>query len=138
MISEHISLKEATYSPTAKRLGVDNQPDELALKNMKLVAEKCFEPLRKWYGKPIKINSFYRCRALNEAVKGSPTSEHVKGMAIDMDAGSKEENKKIFDWCKANLTFTQLIWEYGDNTGPDWVHISYNENKLNNQILKIG
>jgi hypothetical protein len=133
MISEHISLHEATFSPTAKRIGLDNMPDETALKNMKLVAEKCFEPLRKWYGKPIKVNSFYRCKRLNEAVKGSATSEHVKGMAIDMDAGSKEENKKLFDWCKANLTYTQLINEYDFS----WVHISYNENKLNNQILVI-
>lgn len=134
MISKHITLREATYSPTALRLGISNQPDEIVLKNMKLVAEKCFEPLREWYGKPIKINSFYRCNSLNNAVKGSPTSEHVKGMAIDMDAGSKEENKKLFEWCKKNLTFTQLINEYDFS----WVHISYNENKLKNEILKIG
>lgn len=134
MISKHITLREATYSPTALRLGISNKPDEIVLKNMKLVAEKCFEPLREWYGKPIKINSFYRCNSLNNAVKGSPTSEHVKGMAIDMDAGSKEENKKLFEWCKKNLTFTQLINEYDFS----WVHISYNENKLKNEILKIG
>jgi zinc D-Ala-D-Ala carboxypeptidase len=133
-ISKNITLSEAIYSPTAKRLGLSNEPDEVVLSNMKLVAEKCFEPLREWYGKPIRVNSFYRCRALNEAVKGSASSEHVKGMAIDMDAGSKEENKKIFDWCKNNLTFTQLINEYNFT----WVHISYNQDKLKNQILKIG
>ena len=133
-ISEHISYDEATTSPTALRLGIDNTPDEYKLNRMRLVAEKCFEPLREWYGKPIKVNSFYRCRELNAAVKGSLTSQHILGEAIDLSAGSKAENKKLFDWCKENLQFTQLIWEFGGA----WVHISYNINNLKNQILEIG
>ena len=134
MISKHISIKEATFSATAKRLGIDNIPTPEHLACMKLVAEKCFEPLREWYGKPIKINSFYRGLKLNKAVKGSLSSQHCKGEAIDMDAGSIEENKKLFEWCKANLDFDQLIWEYGG----EWVHISYTEKKINRkQILSI-
>ena len=100
---------------------------------MKLVAEKCFEPLRNWYGKPIKINSFYRGLKLNKAVKGSLSSQHCKGEAIDMDAGSIEENKKLFDWCKANLEFDQLINEYNFS----WVHISYTEKKPNRKQVLI-
>jgi len=80
-ISEHISYSEATLSPTALRLKIDNTPDAETLERMKAVANACFEPLRKWYGKPIKVNSFYRCAALNKAVKGSKTSQHVKGEA---------------------------------------------------------
>jgi hypothetical protein len=101
---------------------------------MKLVAEKCFEPLREWYKKPIKINSFYRGSKLNKAVKGSLSSQHCKGEAIDMDAGSIEENKKLFEWCKSNLDFDQIINEYNFS----WVHISYTEKKANRkQILVI-
>ena len=128
-ISEHISLEEAIQSPTALRMRINNTPNADILANMKLVAVNCFEPLRKWYGKPIKINSFYRCPQLNAAVKGAANSQHVKGQAIDMSAGSKEENKKLFDWCKENLIFDQLINEY-DYT---WVHISYS-NLLNRQM----
>jgi len=86
-ISEHISYNEATFSATALRLKIDNTPDAETLERMKAVANACFEPLRKWYGKPIKVNSFYRCAALNKAVKGSKTSQHVKGEAIDITAG---------------------------------------------------
>ena len=133
MISEHITIEEATQSPTALRLKIINEPNEEQLVAMKLVANMCFEPLRKWYGKPIKVNSFFRCEALNKAVGGSATSQHSKGEAIDMSAGSKEENKKLFDWCKANLIFDQLINEY-DYT---WVHISYKLGMNRNKTLVI-
>lgn len=133
-ISLHITFDEATKSPTALRHGIDNFPNDIQFMNMQLVAEKCFEPLREWYGKPIKINSFFRCEALNNAVKGAKNSQHVEGKAIDMDAGSKAENKKIFDWCKANLDFDQLIWEYDGA----WVHISYNGTKNRKQVFNIG
>ena len=134
MISKHITLKEATFSATATRKGLSNVPTDEHLKAMKFVAEKCFEPLREWYKKKIKINSFYRGLLLNKAVGGSITSQHCKGEAIDMDAGSIEENKKLFDWCKANLEFDQLINEYNFS----WVHISYSEKTKNRkQILVI-
>jgi zinc D-Ala-D-Ala carboxypeptidase len=126
MISEHITYNEATLSPTALRLGINNKPTEQELKNMQLVADKCFEPLRKWYGKPIKVNSFFRCKALNDAVGSKDTSYHRLGMAIDMSAGSKEENKKLHDWCAKNLKFTELINEYDFA----WVHIAYNPASL--------
>ena len=132
MISKHISFDEATVSNTATRFGIENNPSDTQLACMKLVAEKCFEPLREWYKKPIKVNSFFRCESLNTKVGGSKTSQHVKGEAIDLSGGNKEENKKLFDWCKDNLEFDQLINEY-DYT---WVHISYTI-KNRKQILAI-
>lgn len=132
-ISKHITIDEATLSPTALRLGIDNTPNEDVLINMKLVAERCFEPIREWYGKPIKVNSFYRCEALNKAVKGSATSQHVDGKAIDITTGTKAGNKLIYDWAKENIIFDQLINEYDYS----WVHISYNKNNNRNQILII-
>ena len=132
-ISKHITFKEATQSATADKLGIKNIPTDNELKAMKLVAEKCFEPLRVWYGKPIRVNSFFRNSELNRAVKGSATSQHVKGEAIDIDAGSKAENKKLFDYIKANLEFDQVINEYDYS----WVHVSYSSKKNRKQILII-
>jgi hypothetical protein len=100
---------------------------------MKLVANKCFEPLREWYGKPIRINSFYRSQLLNTKVGGSATSQHCKGEAIDISAGSKVENKKLFDWICANLDFDQVINEYDFQ----WVHISYKAKGNRKQILVV-
>lgn len=132
-ISKHITFKEATFSATAQRLGIKNEPTLDHLKAMITVAEKCFEPLREWYGKPLRINSFYRGKELNKAVKGSLTSQHCKGEAIDIDAGSVTENKKIHDWIKANLEFTQLINEYNYS----WVHVSFDAKNLKKQCLII-
>jgi hypothetical protein len=135
-ISEHISYDEATLSPTAIRNGISNQPNEQELSNMKLVAENCFEPLRKMWGKPIKVNSFFRSQSLNQLVGGSPLSQHTKGQAIDITTGTKSDNKKLFELAKT-LDFDQLIWEYGDSTGPYWVHISFKNNNNRKQILVI-
>jgi len=135
-ISTHISYREAVFSPTAIDKGINNEPDETHLTAMRIVANACFELARDHFG-PIKVNSFYRCPALNEAVKGSPTSQHMKGEAIDMDRGSREKNKELFDWCKANIKYDQLIWEFGDATGPDLVHISFSRNGNRNQTIHI-
>lgn len=135
MISKHITLQEATESATALRMGIKNVPNEVELEAMKYVAENLFEPIREWYDKPIKINSFYRCLALNKAVNGSKTSGHILGNSIDISAGNKVENKKIFDFIKTSgLNFDQVINEY-DYT---WVHISLKKDKNRKQILAIG
>lgn len=133
-ISDHITYLEATASPTALRFGIPNKPSAEVLERMEDVAFEVFEPLREWYGRPIKVNSFFRCEELNKKVGGSPTSQHVKGMAIDLSAGTKAENKKLFDYIKGHLTFDQLIWEYGGV----WVHVSYNRGHNRNQVLSIG
>ena len=132
-ISEHITYDEATLSPTSLRFGIKNYPTSEQLLAMRAVANNCFEPLRKWYGKPIKINSFFRCDELNKKVGGAKNSQHTKGEAIDMSAGSKEENKKLFDWCKLNLKWDQLIWEYDGA----WIHISFRAVGNRNQTLIV-
>ena len=138
MISKHISFKEATISRTATRLNIDNEPNKEQLANMKLVAEKVFEPLRKWVGGPIKINSFFRSPKLNKAIGGSSKSQHCKGYAIDLDDTFKHKtNAEMFNWIKDNLKFDQMIWEFGDDNNPNWVHVSYVSEKENrNRCLK--
>lgn len=132
-ISKYISFTEATRSQIATRYRLANIPNEFQLANMKIVADACFEPIREWYGKPLTVSSFFRSDAVNKAVKGSKTSQHTQGKAIDIDAGSKEENKKIFDWAKANLVFDQLINEYD----YEWVHISFDKGHNRNQSFEV-
>ena len=139
MISKHITMAEATNSETAKKLGISNLPNETELANMKLVAEKCFEPIREWYGKPLRINSFFRSTKLNSSIGGSSgTSQHCLGQAIDLSSGNNAENKKIFLWAKDNLTYDQIIYEYGDDNGCDWVHISYKTTGNRKQTLRCS
>ena len=126
MISKHISYKEGVYSTTATRRGIDNTPDDEQLTNMELVAEEIFEPLREYVDGPIKINSFFRCPKLNKAIGGSGKSQHCKGQAIDIDdTFGKMTNAEMYHWIKDNLDFDQMIWEFGDDDNPNWVHISY-------------
>ena len=126
MISKHISYKEGVYSITAIRRGIDNTPDDDQLSNMELVAEEVFEPLRSYVVGPIKINSFFRCPELNTAIGGSHKSQHCKGQAIDIDDNyGRITNAEMFHWIKENLEFDQMIWEFGDDDNPNWVHVSY-------------
>ena len=125
-ISDHISYREATRSNTALRRGIDNIPDVEEIENMKLIAEKVFEPLRKFVGGPIKINSFYRSPELNIAIGGSKKSQHCKGQAIDLDdTYGHRTNASMFTYIKNHLDFDQIIWEFGDDKNPAWVHVSY-------------
>jgi hypothetical protein len=125
-ISEHISLKEGIKSHTATRLNIDNTPSNLDLINMKTIAKKVFEPLRKWVSGPIAINSFYRSPKLNSAIGGSTTSQHCTGCAIDIDDNyGYKTNAEMFKYIKNNLDYDQLIWEFGDINNPDWLHVSY-------------
>ena len=126
MISKHISYKEGVYSNTATRVGINNDPNDEQLENMELIAREVFEPLRVWVGGPIKINSFFRSPELNTAIGGSGKSQHCKGQAIDIDdTFGKATNAEMYYWIKENLDFDQMIWEFGDDENPNWVHISY-------------
>jgi len=137
MISKHISYKEATYSRTATRLNIDNKPNDEQLKNMKLIAEEVFEPLRMWVGGPIKINSFFRSPKLNTAIGGSSKSQHCHGQAIDLDdTFGRATNAEMFNFIREHLNFDQMIWEFGDDDNPDWVHVSYvNDDDNRNRCL---
>ncbi|MCO6500573.1 MAG: SH3 domain-containing protein [Vicingus serpentipes] len=138
-ISKHISYKEAVVSATATRRNIKNVPNEKQLKAMQTLAKKVFEPLRVHFDKPIRVNSFFRSVALNKTIGGSATSQHCKGEAIDIDATAGVTNKQLYNYIKDNLEFDQLIWEFGTDKEPDWVHVSYTTSKPNrNQLLRAS
>lgn len=130
---KYFSIEEMTKSDTAKAKGIDNTPSQEVIDNLTKLIEAVLDPLREWYGKPITVNSGYRCEALNEAVGGSKTSDHMTGRSTDIDTGSKEENKKLFDYIKDNLEFDQLI----DEKNLAWVHVSFRENNNRKQVLYL-
>jgi len=134
-ISKHLSLAEATHSDMADQLKiVNNNPNLSVISNMKLLAEKVFEPIREHFNVPIYVSSMYRGLPLNQAVKGSITSQHCSGQAMDIDMGDKGKpsNKEIFDYIKKNLVFDQLLNEFDYS----WIHVSYSDKKNRKQILK--
>jgi hypothetical protein len=139
-LSAHLDLSEVTRSESAKRNGISNMPTEQHIANFKLLAEKVFEPVRVHFGVPIHISSAYRSIELNRVVKGSLTSQHCTGEAIDVDmdgSPSGVTNKMVFDYIKDNLVFDQLIYEFGDSKNPDWVHVSYESTgKQRKQVLR--
>jgi len=139
-ISKHISYKEATHSNYAQQYNIANKPKAEHIENMELVAEKVFEPLREWVGYPIRVNSMFRSEKLNSSLKGSYTSSHLKGEAIDITSMGGKTNLEMFHYIKDNLDFDQLIWEFGSE--PKWLHVSYrNEKENRKQVLvtkKIG
>lgn len=137
-LSENLSLAEVMRSETAKRKGVSNMPTPEHIENFKKLAENIFQPIRKHFGKPIHISSGYRSAALNKAIGGASSSQHCTGEAIDIDMdGTTITNAEIFNYIKNNLSFDQLIWEFGTDKNPDWVHVSYESTgKQRKQILK--
>jgi hypothetical protein len=134
-ISKHISFKEATHSDYATKYGIKNKPTAEHIKNMELVAEKVFEPLREWVENPIKVNSFYRCEELNTGLRGSAVSSHLTGNAIDITSLGGKTNLEMFHYIKDNLDFDQLIWEYGHE--PKWLHVSYKSKKDNRRQVLV-
>ena len=138
MISKHISDKEGVYSITAIRRGINNTPNEEQLHNMQLLADEVFEPLRTWVGKPIKVNSFFRSPELNKAIGGSSKSQHCHGQAIDIDDSyGHVTNAEMYEYIKEHLDFDQMIWEFGNDKNPDWIHISYvSASKNRNRCLR--
>ena len=117
-----------------------NQPTPEHLENFKKLAENIFEPIRNHFKEPIFISSGYRSKELNTAVGGSLTSQHCSGEAIDIDMDGRSNmatNKAVFDYIKNNLNFDQLIWEFGTDSNPDWVHVSYESTgNQRKQVLK--
>lgn len=133
-MGKYFTIQELCKSDTARARGIDNTPSEDVKKNLEALIENVLDPLREAYGKPIYVNSGYRCPALNKAVGGVSNSEHKTGMAADLDTNDKKENKKLFDLAqKLNLPFRQLI----DEANLSWVHISYNPNDIKRQVLKL-
>mgnify|MGYP003628357378 FL=1 len=132
-ISKHISYKEAVGSNYAKQKGIKNKPNEEQVENMKLLAKEVFEPLREWVDAPIRVNSMFRSLELNTALKGSKTSSHMNGEAMDITSMGGKSNLEMFHYIKDNLEFDQLIWEFGKE--PKWLHVSYSPVKNRKQVL---
>jgi len=137
-LSENLTLAEVTKSATAKRKGISNEPTIEHMENLKAVAQNIFQPVRNHFGKPIAVTSGYRSADLNKAIGGSSTSQHCKGEAIDMDADvfGGVTNREIFEYIKDNLDFDQLIYEFGDENNPDWVHCSFISKGNRRQVLR--
>lgn len=127
MLSANLSLAEFTHSDTAKRKGLNNNPTLPHCEAAIELAENIFQPIREHFGVPIFVSSGYRSAALNKAIGGSKTSQHSKGEAIDIDMDYRKgpENEDVFHYIRENLDFDQLIWEFGTDKRPDWVHVSY-------------
>jgi len=132
-LSENLSLAECTKSLAAKRLGINNEPDDWVTENLRQVAINIFQPVRECLGVPIYVSSGYRSPELNKAIGGSRRSQHMEGRALDLDADvyGKCTNADIFNYIRENLEFDQLIWEFGDQDNPDWVHVSFVYDGLN-------
>lgn len=139
-ISEHISYHEATKTFCK----VDNIPSPFALENMRLLAEAVYEPLRKHFGSPIRINSFFRCSEVNTAVGGSVSSQHMCGAAsgcreaaIDISSMTgRPTNADLFNWLREHVEYDQLIWEFGSDIEPSWIHVSYRPGNNRKRCLK--
>ena len=131
---KYFTIEELTRSDTAKVKGIENTPTQEAKEKLVTLIENVLNPLREMYGKPITVNSGYRCPKLNAAVGGAKNSQHMRGEAADITAGSKEENRKLFELIRDNLPFDQLINE----SDYSWVHVSYvSPEKNRKQALKL-
>lgn len=112
-LTEHFTLEEMMYSNTALVFNIENRATAQEIHNLYMLCVRVLEPLRKHFGKPIHINSGFRCKALNEKVGGAPNSYHTKGRAADIPW-----NKAYFDYIKNHLPHTELINEGG------WIHVA--------------
>ena len=137
-ICEFITYDEATKSNTGIRLGIKNNPSEDALSKMKTLGLYVFDPVRRYFGVPIRVSSFFRCSELNRKIGGASNSQHVTGEAIDIEmSNNSHTNSELFNYIKTNIDFDQLIWEFGDDANPAWVHVSYkNSNTNRHQVLR--
>lgn len=134
-ITKHVTYAEATQTNS----GLENIPSGMQMENIKLLCEKVFEPLREWVDAPIKINSIFRSPRVNNAIGGSKNSQHMAmdGAAMDIDdTFGHKTNKEMFEWIKVNLTFDQLIHEFGDDNNPAWIHVSYRKHGNRKQVLR--
>lgn len=139
-ISLNVTYAEAVKSSSAVRLGIENVPDAKVLKNMQRVAGQIFERVRYEVcgDKPLAVTSFFRSPEVNRAVGGTVSSQHCLGEAMDVDADvyGNGTNRAIFDFIRDRLAFDQLIWEFGDDTHPDWVHVSLCAHGNRHQVLR--
>jgi len=136
-LSDNFSLEELCKSSTASRLGIDNTAYDIdTINNLKNVARNILQPIREKYDIPFSPNSGYRSPTLNEAIKGSPKSQHCEGKAVDIEIPTID-NSALAHWINLNLEFDQLILEFYKKGDPKsgWVHVSYNEGNNRKEVL---
>lgn len=135
-LSPNFTLTEMTKSESALRLGIKNEPNEEQLQSMIELAQKVLQPIRDAFKKGVKVNSGFRSPELNRAIGGSPTSDHCKGQAADIEIPGVS-NYAVSKWIQDNLEFTQVILEFYTPGVPDsgWVHVSYDPKNLKKQAL---
>jgi uncharacterized protein YcbK (DUF882 family) len=136
----NFTVDELCRSKTAQRRGIDNTPTPSIRVNLEKLIANVLQPLRDKYGKPIIVDSGYRCPKLNTAVGGAKISQHLYGQAADIRTVSDTvtDNKRLFDTAKKmiddkEIIVGQLINEYNYN----WVHISIPDERHKNQIIAI-
>jgi len=137
-LSKYTTLQEVIKSNQASVLQIPNIPNSEQVANLKLVCTEIFDKVREHFGKPIGISSGFRSVELNRKINGAKNSQHMEGKALDIDGDifGGVSNKAIFDYIKNNCIFDQLIWEFGTENAPDWVHVSYNKGVNRKQILR--
>lgn len=137
-MGKYFNIPELCKSETAVALGIDNKCNMEQMNNLQELIKNVLDPLRGAFGKPIIVTSGFRTERLNKAVGGSKTSQHVKGMAADIVAQDRKDNRRLFYLVQElSLPFCQLIWEKGNAQYPDWVHISYDKNNVKKQIIRL-
>lgn len=130
-MAEFFTKSELTRSDTARIRRIDNTPTPEASAALDALMWNVLDPIRRMWGRPIIVNSGYRCPKLNAAVGGSATSQHMKGEAADITAGDPTKNKELFDMIKRSaIPFDQLI----DEKGYRWIHVSYRPNGRRNVL----
>ena len=138
-LSKNLSLREAITSNTATKHSIDNSPNGDHILALVALAEDLFQPLREAMGVPIRISSGYRSPELNKRIGGASSPQHSKGEALDLQIiGKSKTNKDMFIYILRELNFDQLIWEFGDDNNPAWIHVSYKESGNRKQVLKAS
>jgi hypothetical protein len=129
-LSKNFTLEELTVTNT----GLTNVPTQTEINNLTQLVNNVLQPLRDLLGKPIQVNSGFRSLAVNTAIGGAPKSQHCNGEAADINS---LDNANMFHLIRNQLTFDQLIWEGGNDTQPEWVHVSYKAKNNRKQVLKM-
>ena len=138
----YFSIGELCQSNVAELKGIPNHANTYQRMNLEKLILRVLDPIRSLYGKPIYVNSGFRCEKLNELVGGAKNSQHLQGKAADITAGNPKENKKLWDvimflFQEGDIEFDQCLNEKPINGEPSWIHISYNEDNNRCQVLTI-
>ena len=129
VIGKYLTLDECCKSATAIRLGIDNKPNQQQIIALETLATNVYDKCCEKFLLKIPVTSGFRSKALNDAISGSSgSSQHMRGEAFDLDLDGTMNgvtNAQLFNYIRFNLNFDQLIWEFGTDSNPDWVHVSY-------------